>query len=563
MIRSESGRLLNQGEQEALSELRKLLFGPEQVQIDHLQRRLDDPELHAEDVSQALPDAILISQEQGDERLEQALGPLVGEAVSRTINENRHVFVEAIYPVIGPAIRRAIAQAMAQLIERTNATIDQTFTPQGLRWRWEAWRTGSTVAEVALRHSLIYRVERVLLIHRETGLLLANVARREDGEGSESLIAAMLTAIQDFARDSLSLGEGEGLSTIAAGDRRLWVEQGPHAVLAAVVHGEAPVSLRDRLADQLEVIHRQRSDLLREFSGDAAPFEACRGRLTRLLEERHRGGSSTTKVWVLLALILCALATWIGHGLLVGYRRQQLVARLSETPGVVVLGSEEEGWPWRARWVVSGLKDPLAPDPSPLVSAAGLDSSSVGFRWRPYLDPATSLCLPRAEAVLEPPAGVKLSFAAGVLRASGSAPHAWRERARIAAPLLPGIASYDDADLEDEDLAAYWAVQAKIDRTSLSWPEGSEVAALEKGALASLARDLRGAAERAVVLRIRPLLKVELGPAEPGPRERRWEALSAALRAHGAPAGILRRSETVAPRGEPGDVHLRLLEEGG
>lgn len=562
MIRSESGRLLNQSEQEALRELRALLFGPEQVQIDHLQRRLDDPELHAEDVSQALPDAILISQEQGDERLEQALGPLVGEAVSRTINENRHVFVEAIYPVIGPAIRRAIAQAMAQLIERTNTTIDQTFTPQGLRWRWEAWRSGSSVAEVALRHSLIYRVERVLLIHRETGLLLANVARREDGEGSESLIAAMLTAIQDFARDSLSLGEGEGLSTIAAGDRRLWVEQGPHAVLAAVVHGEAPVSLRDRLADQLEVIHRQRNDLLREFSGDAAPFEACRGRLTRLLEERHHAGSSTAKVWVLLALVFTLLAGWIGHGLLRDYRRAQLTARLEQTPGIVVLQGEEEGWPWNERWVVSGLKDPLAPDPSSFVSAAGLRSSSVTFRWRPYLDPAPGLCLPRARDVLAPPEGVKLSLSEGVLRARGAASHAWKERAQLVAPLLPGIQGYDDSGLEDRDLSLYWSVQAKIDRTKLSW-SAAGADGLDPDALANLARDLRRAEESAVALRIRPLIQVALGPADPARRRRRWEALRAALRAQGAPAGILRRSEPVAPRGEPGEVHLRLLEEGG
>ena len=44
---------------------------------------------------------------------------------------------------------------------------------QGLKWRVESIRTGRPFAEIVLMHSLLYRVEQVFLIHRETGLVLS------------------------------------------------------------------------------------------------------------------------------------------------------------------------------------------------------------------------------------------------------------------------------------------------------------------------------------------------------------------------------------------------------
>ena len=45
---------------DALKELRRLLLVAEEAQVSKLQERLDDPEIHAEDVSRVLPEAIVI-----------------------------------------------------------------------------------------------------------------------------------------------------------------------------------------------------------------------------------------------------------------------------------------------------------------------------------------------------------------------------------------------------------------------------------------------------------------------------------------------------------------------
>ena len=142
--------------------------------------------------------------------------------------------------MLGPAIRKAIAETLAGLVASINSTIEHSLSPHGLRWRLEAWRTGVPYAQIVLKHALIYRVEQVFLIHAETGLLLAHAWAPELKASDPELISGMLTAIRDFVVDSFSRErEAGGLRRFSVGELTVMVEQGPRAVLAAVVRGQA------------------------------------------------------------------------------------------------------------------------------------------------------------------------------------------------------------------------------------------------------------------------------------------------------------------------------------
>ena len=52
--------------------------------------------------------------------------------------------------------------------ESLNQTLEHTFSWRGLKWRFEALRTGKSFAEVVMLRSLVYRVEQLFLIHRKT-----------------------------------------------------------------------------------------------------------------------------------------------------------------------------------------------------------------------------------------------------------------------------------------------------------------------------------------------------------------------------------------------------------
>jgi OOP family OmpA-OmpF porin len=267
----------------SMAELRSLLLGPAEAQIAEIHTRLKDPHRQLREVSRVLPAAVAV-RSRADNELSEALAPTITNAIERSVRKNPQPLVDAIFPVMGPAIRKAIAAALNGMVQSLNQSMAHSVSVQGLKWRVEAWRTGKPFAEVVLLHTLLYRVEQVFLIHRETGLLLQHVAASNVAAQDADMVSGMLTAIQDFVHDSFNAPEGDQLETMQVGELTVWIEQGPLAILAGVIRGNAPQELRDVFRSTIESIHLQYYDALAEFSGDAAALEATRPLLEDCLE---------------------------------------------------------------------------------------------------------------------------------------------------------------------------------------------------------------------------------------------------------------------------------------
>ena len=271
---------------EELAELRELLLGADRRRILEIERRLDAAGVTGEELAELLPEAIVLRARR-DRQLARALAPTIETAISESVRRNPREIATAIFPVLGPAIRKAIAEALAGLAASINHAIEHSISPRGLAWRVEGWRTGVPYAQVVLKHALIYRVEQVFLIHADTSLLLAQAAPPDRALADADLVSGMLTAIRDFVGDAFGPErEAGGLRTFCVGELTVLVEQGPAAILAAVVRGQAPESLHQRLQETLEAVHSQFAAALTQFDGDAAPFEPAVPLLEGCLETR-------------------------------------------------------------------------------------------------------------------------------------------------------------------------------------------------------------------------------------------------------------------------------------
>ena len=411
---------------EELAELRELLLGPERQRLRELERRLDAAGISGEELAELLPEAIALRTRQ-DRQLARALAPTVEGAISESVRRNPREIATAIFPVLGPAIRKAIAETLAGLVASINRTIEHSVSPRGLKWRLEAWRTGVPFAQIVLKHALIYRVEQVFLIHAETGLLLSHAWAPELEASDPELISGMLTAIRDFVADSFSPErDAGGLRRFSVGELTVMVEQGPRAVLAAVVRGEAPGDLHLRMQDTLETVHLQFAGALADFDGDASAFEPARPLLMELLttvvatdQPRERRGAMAWLPWAVAALLLVLV---LGGFAFRSHRRwTRAVSALESEPGIVLTRAERGG----GRWRFAGLRDPIARDPSAVLAGAAVDSADVEQRWEPYLSLEPRMVLARARRSLAAPADVALSLAGDTLRLTGRAPLAW------------------------------------------------------------------------------------------------------------------------------------------
>ncbi len=454
-----------------LERLRRLILPTELDRLDAVEQRLDDPEVRAEELSRVVPDAVARAARR-DNRLGVALSTVVDEALAVSVKKHRKHLADVLSPAMGPAIRRAIAETLRAMVDSFNQVLQHSFSARALRWRLEAWQTGKPFAEVVLSHSLIYRVEQVFLVHRETGLLLQHVAADASTAQDADLLSGMLTAIRDLACDTLSAEPDRPVDMTRIGDKTVWVEQGEKAYIAAVIRGDPPTRLRSVLRDALDTIHLELGEAFDTFSGDATLFEDARRHLEGCLQ-MHLQGRTQTRRWlapaITAAIAAALLATWAFFDIRSSRRWNAYLARLASEPGIVVV-NERRGI---RHSKIRGLRDPDAADPVRLLSAYGLTQDRVASSWEPYLSQAPAIAVARARSWLQPPATVRLRSVGAVVVATGSAPHRWLLEATRRAANLPGVREFDARGVTDEGMAAVDAAQQRLARLALRFPSGS------------------------------------------------------------------------------------------
>jgi OOP family OmpA-OmpF porin len=453
-----------------LTELREILLAPEHARLGKLQERLDDPKLHARDVSSVLPEAILLRSTQ-DKKLTSVLTPTVEDILRTSVERNPKTLVNVLFPVIGPAIRKAIAETFKRMLQSLNQTLEYSFSRQGLKWRIEAWRTGKSFAEVVLLHSLVYRVEQIFLIHRQTGLMLQHVGADPTISEDADMISSMLKAIQDFAHDSFRLPKGDSLETLQVGDLTVWIEQGPQALLAGAIRGSPPEDLRSTFAETLETIHLEQGRAIEDFEGDTAVFEASRDHLESCLQAQYKAEKRKLSpfLWLVFGVLLIALGVSVFFPVRNHLRWKEYVGTLNTTDGIVVMATEKR----RGRYYVYGLLDPLAGNPQSLIKEARLDPEKVIHKWEPYQALHPPFILERAKHILNPPKTVSLKLEGATLVVEGVADHKWILTTRQLAAAIPGIAELRENQLIDKDLKAIGRVQKRIDSQVVYFTSGS------------------------------------------------------------------------------------------
>ena len=372
--------------------LRQLILGDSVERV--IEKTLESP-MHSAAVSRILPKALARASTEENE-LARAIRPTIEAAIKESVQTDEKILAEHLFPVIGPSTRKSISAAIGQLVQSLNQTLEYSVSPKSIRWRVEAFRTGKTFAEVVMIRTLAFQVEQVLLVHKETGLLLQHRVKEAVEAQDPDLVSAMLTAIEDFVRDSFSVEADKTLDTLEMGDLTVWIEEGPQSILACVVRGTAPAELREVVRSSQEKIQRLFGPAMKSFEGDIGELDGTQPYLDDCLhyqyserpdtESNQVGLTDRQKAIAWVIALVFAITMGIQGFFHVRYERrwQSYLADLAQQPGLVVI-SQDSG-----RGEISGLRDPLAIDPAERLAIAHLKPEQVSMSWKPYwsLDPA-------------------------------------------------------------------------------------------------------------------------------------------------------------------------------
>ncbi|BAZ24089.1 OmpA/MotB domain-containing protein [Kalymmatonema gypsitolerans NIES-4073] len=454
-----------------LSEVRSLLLGIEPAKLNKLYERLDNPQIKAEDISRLLPEAIILRTMQ-DKQLGEAIVPTVEHAIQSSVKQDLNILSTAIFPIMGPAIRKAITAALEAMVQSLDASLEQSFSPQSLKWRLEARQTGKTFAEVVLLRTLIYRVEQVFLIHKKTGLMLQHTVAPKVSAQDPDLVSAMLTAIQDFVKDSFNTQKNDGLQSLHFGELTIWIEEGPQAVLAGIIRGTAPQELRLVFQEAIEKIHLKLNRELIFFEGETEPFVAGRPEIEACLEARYQAPTKKNYISarILLGTVAIGLGIWSFFAIRDHLRWNAYLEKLNSQPGIVVIKADKRG----GKYFIYAMRDPLAVDPKMLIKQANLNPKRVISHWTPFLSFEPAIISKRAEELLQPPKTVAVKVdEKGILYLSGSAPRQWILEARKLWRFIPGITQFQDKNLIDIELKHLESYKNQIEQELLFFSEGT------------------------------------------------------------------------------------------
>lgn len=542
-----------------LDAVRSVLVGPEQRRLAELATRLEGFEVAPADLAEVLPEAIALRTGR-DQQLGRALAPTVETALRESIRRNPREIAAAIFPVLGPAIRKAIAESLAGLVRSINRAVEHSLSLRGMQWRIESWRTGVPFADIVVMHALVYRVEQVFLIHAETGLLLSHVSAPDLKVPDADLISSMLTAIQDFVRDSFRPGEGATLSTFTVGEHTVHIEAGPRALLAAVIRGQAPESVAQRLQTVLESIHLEFAAPLAEFTGDSAPFARARPLLEDCLEtvlSTERDRKRAPLVWLRWAIPVALVAVAAAAlALRSGARWDRARQALEDEPGIVLVRASRS---W-GNWSFRGLRDPLAREPQAVLAAAGLSPRSILGEWESYLSLDSGMVAARARQVLGVPGSASVALKADTLVVAGDAAIDWLAHVRTVA-LPAGVSQLDVSGVRMELTPEQDSLRRSLEATRVLFaPGSSDLTAASVASLHSVAVAWRRLVE--AVGSAGASLQVTLvgrtdpsGSAETNRALAQWrvDAVEAVLASAGVPTATLLESPVATARPLPGD----------
>jgi len=270
----------------SVAELRTLLgwkdYGDEldhlRAQVTLLERKLTEQQVTDETVAEVLPAAVQKSADASPELGTSLVAP-VTQSIHRSSRDDTDAMAEALFPVLG----RATRMMLSELFSDGSSSNGKSFT-----------------------------VDELYLIERESGIPMASLVSSADKAEDADVVSGMLEGIRSFVQDSFDADDMDGMRELQVGEVTVWVEWGPHAILAAVLRGFPTQEFRFEMQRMLEALHTDFDEELANYNGDPESLGDLEPRLTGLRDTAPAPKKAASSKWLRGLLVLVLFAIFLG-----------------------------------------------------------------------------------------------------------------------------------------------------------------------------------------------------------------------------------------------------------
>jgi len=238
--------LLEMSEKDRLEILKDILFTDDREDIDRIADRIELLE-HAYNDREKFSsrvDPIIESQlDDFTKQIPHTLGPTITATLKKEIQNHKDEVVDALYPVLGKMVKKYVAQEIKILSEKIDNQLSFITT---WKRKLRAFFGGSKEKELLLRDLASEKIEQVLLIERDSGLLKASFSKANTID--EEMISGMLTAIKSFVEDAFNQKNQE-LELIEYQLYNIHIQSFVNYYVAVVISGTYGLKTKNRVQD--------------------------------------------------------------------------------------------------------------------------------------------------------------------------------------------------------------------------------------------------------------------------------------------------------------------------
>ncbi|HBE17836.1 MAG TPA: hypothetical protein DEG17_23410 [Cyanobacteria bacterium UBA11149] len=287
-----------------------------------------------------LPDAVTEQVTNYPGEFAKALAPEMGKAIKEQIDIERDAMVDALYPVIGSTITKYMGEAVAAI----NQKVENTFSPEGISRKLRAKFQGISEAELIFKEAMPFTIQGIFLIHKASGLVIAEVQPFGKQHLESEMVAGMLTAIRSFVNDCIAQsGNISELDRIDYGNCEIILEVAGYCYLAVVTQGNAPSSFLEKMRAALVTIVQRHGRSIELFDGDPdsvpKPVHHLLESLTEVRDLNRPTLGNNIPVATLAILVAVLSAIFIPWGI---NRYHAAINRNLEETTRLALGSDPE-----------------------------------------------------------------------------------------------------------------------------------------------------------------------------------------------------------------------------
>ena len=287
-----------------MDELKKLLLGDELEQLKKLELKLKTLDLQSQDeetiIARVMPlfDRIFLERLQSkDDKtikilsdhlvhiitetskndsagLSRSLQHVIGPAISKEIDSNKNVMIDALYPIMGGMISKYVTQAIKELMDTINDKIEDGLSYDKYKRKIKSKLTGVSETELLLEESSDAIISSLFVIHKESGLLISEAHLENKEIDDPHMVASMASAIKDFINDWVQSHEKHSeVQILSYGNATLYIESAGSVYIIAFLDAEPDHEQRSQINAFFASVVKEYATFFQKFDGDDSAEE--------------------------------------------------------------------------------------------------------------------------------------------------------------------------------------------------------------------------------------------------------------------------------------------------